>query len=179
MGFNGKVIDVSIEETSGQHNAVIKMLNYDKLYVVTAIDADKYSYIKYDTEVKAVYENQEISAQIRTIGYEIEEGKIPVTVSLDKNVLPGSKMRVVFTTGKQEKGMYVLKEAVYQDGDDFYADIKVDDDIVRVEITVGQEFVDDSDEITRSYIEILSGVEADDVLVAKRAGAGARDTDEK
>lgn len=61
------------------------MLNYDKLYVVTAID--------------------------------------PVTVSLYKNILPGAQTKVLFTTWKQEKGMYVLREAVYQDGDDFYDDI--------------------------------------------------------
>ena len=175
VDFNGKILDVVFSKEGYNQKVQVKILNYDKLYIVTSIPSEKINSIDYSSTVYVIYNDERYLSSICGIGYEIEDGELPIYVTLPEKLYPGSEVIVEFTTGVQPTGMYVSKEAVYQLGESYFADIETEDGIKQVEIKIGQEFAVSEGDHSYEYVEILSGLNTSDILVVQKIAYNAED----
>lgn len=170
-GFNGLVTDIVYEQTDNDKSVTVRLLNYDNLFIEANIEMDKIDKINYDTPVKVVFNGDEARAKIETIGFEIIDETLPVNISLPMKLYPGTPVKLIFTLEVREAGLYVPREAVYSDGEEYYVFVKDGDNLKRTQIKVGQEFSleeNQSDGVSVfEYIEILSGVSSGDTLVVE------------
>ena len=170
-GFNGLVADIVYEQTDNDKSVTVRLLNYDNLFIEANIEMDKIDKINYDTPVKVVFNGDEARAKIETIGFEIIDETLPVNISLPMKLYPGTPVKLIFTLEVREAGLYVPREAVYSDGEEYYVFVKDGDNLKRTQIKVGQEFSleeNQSDGVSVfEYIEILSGVSSGDTLVVE------------
>lgn len=173
--FNGKVVDFAVVENDNKKNISIKLLNFDALYIMTWIDQEKYKKISYDTQVKITVEGTEYDAKIKNIGFEVVGSRIPVYLVAPITALPGSSVSISFVLDVDTIGLYVPLNAVYYNGENYYAFIREDDTKKRVELKVGQEFSIGEGENEFKYIEILSGIKESDILIVEEVSDyGAR-----
>ena len=168
VDYNAKIIDIQYVITNGVRSVNIKLLNYDKLYIVSYVDADKISKITYETKVDVFIDGKSYNSKITDIGYEIIDKMVPICVDLPQNILPGAEVKLTFTLDIQKAGMYVLEDAIYKDGDTYYADIQTNDGITQTKVTVGQRFFVEEDGFTFKYVELLSGVSVDDIIIVEK-----------
>lgn len=171
VNFNGKVVEVYFQADDNTRTAVISLLNYDKLFIDAYIDKEKIDMIDYNTKVKAVVNGEEYDTSIKTIGYEITDGKLPIQIELpkSKHFLPGTEAQVTFILDTVEMGMYVPEEAVFQDGDVYYVNVETGDEYgyEQKQITVGEHFEIEENGDMQKYVEIISGVSEKDILVVE------------
>ncbi len=170
VDFDGKLLDISYEadsenSSSSLSNVTITVLNYDKLYIVAYIDEDKYEKIDYNTQVTVTCGTKEYEASVKNIGYEIENNQFSVEINMPTQILPGTEVSLSFVLEVEEKGLYVPKDALYNDGEGYYAYVQNGDSTEYAEITTGEEFTVEEDGTTFEYVEILSGISEDDILV--------------
>jgi cell division protein FtsI/penicillin-binding protein 2 len=170
--FNGLIADILPGYTDGVHTTTIKLLNYDSLYVLANVDVSQYQKINYSTEVKVIYNDQEYQSKIITIGCEIADKKLPVEIALPDKILPGSEVKVIFVLGIEEHGLFVSEDALYQDGDKYYANVLDDSGSswYQTQVTIGQRFSQVENGLEFKYVELLSGVGKDDILVVEKSG---------
>jgi hypothetical protein len=168
VDFNGLIVDIIYEQLESSKAVIIKLLNYDNLFISANIDIDKIDRINYDTPVKVIYNGSESEAKIITIGYEILDKKLPVSISLPEKMYPGTPVKLIFTLGVQKAGLYVLEDAIYQDGENYFADIENGTETKQVKLTIGQRFSVEEGEVVFKYIEILSGVSKDDMIIVEK-----------
>ena len=162
-----KIVDVYYEKTDKNNNAVIVLLNYNKLYIETSISSSKINSINYNTPVNITINGQEYTSSIDLIGYEISDDLLPVQIDLPKNCLPGTKVNITFILDTTENGLFVPEEAIFQDGEKYYANIEDGDSTKQVELKIGQRFEIEEEETTFKYIEIISGASEGDVIVVE------------
>lgn len=168
VDFNGLILDILYDKNDSGQFAVIKLLNYDAVYIIADVEMDKIDRISYTTPVKVIYDGQEYDAEINTIGYEIIDNKLPIVIYSPLNIYPGTPVKVNFTLEVQNEGLYVPKEAIYQDGEDYFAYIERADETEQVKLTIGQRFSVEESDVTFEYVEILSGVSEKDTLVVEQ-----------
>jgi len=104
---------------------------------------------------------------IKNIGYEISEKKLPIQIYMPECFLPGTDAKVTFILGVEEMGLYVPEETLYQDGDDYYANVGNEEESRRVKVMVGQRFSIEEGGNEFKYVEILSGIKEGDVLIVE------------
>lgn len=169
VDFNGQLVDITYEKTSADESTVtIKLLNYDKLFIQTEIDIDKYEKINYDTKVFVTYDDNEYESKITGIGYEIADKKLPVKVGMPDKFLPGTEVKVRFILDVHDAGLYVPEDAIYSDGDNYYANILEEDDTTRqTQVLIGERFSETDGDHTFKYVELLSGVSENDTIVVE------------
>lgn len=168
VDFNGLILDVLYERNDSGQSVIIKLLDYDAVYIMADIDMDKIEKISYSTPVKVIYDGQEYDAEINTIGYEIIDKKLPIAISSPIKIYPGTPVKVNFTLGVQNAGLYVPEDAIYQDGEDYFANIESKDGTTQIKLTVGQRFSVEEGGVTFEYVEILSGVSENDTLIVEQ-----------
>ena len=168
LEFNAQVIGIGYCVEESKRIAAIDLLNYDKLFIVAEISAEQLSSISYDTIVDVKIGSETYSSSIIEIGYEIVDGQTGVCVKLPTTALPGTVVKLQFILDVVDKGLYVPAEAVYQDGDLYYANVFVDGIVQQRQLMVGQFFSVVEEGIQREYVEILSGAKENDVLVVEQ-----------
>lgn len=168
VDFNGRILDILYEQNDNEKSVIIKLLNYDAIDIVANIEMDKIDKIDYKTPVKIVYQGQEYDTEINTIGYEIIDKQLPISISSPVKMYPGTPVKVIFTLDVQDGGLYVPEEAIYQDGDGYFANIEGEYETEPVEVVLGQKFSVEEDGTIFRYVEITSGVKEDDVLVVEQ-----------
>lgn len=175
VDFNAQLVDVEYIETENVRSAVITLLNYDKLYIAAQIDKDRISKITYDTPVEVVIDGQSYKAKITDIGYEITGGFVDIFISLPAQVRPGTAADIIFTLDIKTAGLYVPKSAIYHDGENYYADVRTAGGTEQRKITVGQFFTVEEGSSSFEYVELLSGVSENDVIVVEQIdGTGSK-----
>lgn len=168
VDFNGLITEIVYEQTENDKSVVIRLLNYDKLFIVANIEMEKIDKINYNTPVKVIFNGSEAEAKIDTIGFEIIDETLPIKISLPMKLYPGTPVKVIFTLEVKEAGMYVPIEAVFSESEQYYAYIEAEDGLKKTQITVGQQFSTEEDGNFFEYIEILSGVSSEDVLIVEK-----------
>ncbi len=166
-----KVLDISYSINDNIRSVAMKLLDYDKLYIVAQIDADLAGVITYDTPVTVNINGNDYETGIKEIGYEISNGKIDIEVILPVNALPGSDVDLLFVTDTVSAGMYIPADALLIEDDRYFLNIQKDDklkEIEKTEIRIGQYFTLDDGE----YVEILSGVNEGDIALIEYYVAG-------
>lgn len=166
IGFNAQL--VGVEYNREEDECVLTLLNYDKLFIAVQIGSDRISDITYDTPTEVIIEGKSYQAEITDIGYEISNGKVNVLISLPAQVRPGTAADIVFTIDKIQTGLYVSRDAVYREGEEYFADVKTDKGIEQRKITVGQFFSVEQDGSNFEYVEILAGVSANDIILVEQ-----------
>lgn len=173
VDFSGFVVGIEFLKNDNTKTADIKLLNFDKLYIVSSIDASKINQISYATEVILNVDGKDYYSSINDIGYEFADNKLPINIDLPINLLPGTKVKVTYILDTINHGLYVPEEAVFLDGKDYYANLQVNNGLQKVKIVVGQHFSVEEDGVEFKYLEILSGVnEGDNLVVEKVDNAG-------
>jgi|GEM_PF-458574 len=170
VDFNGLITDIVREKSDTTQSVAIRLLNYDALYITVQTDLSKYAEINYDTSVNVIYKGQKYASEIVAIGWEVINNKIPVKVALPIKLLPGTDITVEFVLSVQKAGVYVLEEAIYQDGGHYYANVSNGNDSSvtrRAEVTIGQRFELEEDGHVWNFVELISGVNDGDVLVVE------------
>lgn len=162
-----KIIDVYYEKTDNKNTATIVLLNYDKLYIETSIDSNKIESINYKTPVNLVINGEEYASSIKFIGYEIIDDLLSVQIDLPQNCLPGTKVDITFVLDTTDAGLFVPEEAIFQSGEEYYANVEDGDSIKQVEIKIGQRFETEEEGTIFKYVEIISGVSENNVLVVE------------
>ena len=167
--YHGRLLNVSEAEEDYNKIANIELLNYDNLVVQTNIDSKNIDKINYDTTAKMSYLDQTYDAKISEIGHVISDESLPVILSCEHTLYPGSKVKVTFVTGIQQDGMYIPSEAVYheQDDDVDYVLVEKNNEIIRKVIKTGTVFSVDENNNTFSYTEIVSGLSREDRIVTQ------------
>lgn len=160
---NAKVVDI----WEGDEKAIITLLNYDNLYAVMQIEADKLTKIHYNTPVEVVINGQSYSSEIKCIGYEVSHGMVDVYVTIPEKVLPGSEINAVFTLEVKAEGLYVSANAVYSDGNGYFGFVETSDGYTKAELVVGEYFIIEENGNKFAYYEILSGISAGDTLIVE------------
>lgn len=166
IGFNAQL--VGVEYNREEDESVLTLLNYDKLFIAVQIGNDRISDITYDTPTEVIIEGKSYQAEITDIGYEISNGKVNVLISLPAQVRPGTAADIVFTIDKIQTGLYVSRDAVYREGEEYFADVKTDKGIEQRKITVGQFFTVEQDGSNFEYVELLKGVSANDIILVEQ-----------
>lgn len=90
-----------------------------------------------------------------------------IRITLDKTLL-GTPVQISFILDVADGGLYVPAEAVYQDGDSYFANVLEGETVVQRRILAGQFFSAEEDGVLREYVEILSGAEEGEVLVVEQ-----------
>lgn len=178
VDFSAKLIETEYVTEGYNRKAVIRLLNYDKLYIVTNVKEDKINKLSYDTEVDVQINGKTYSSKVINIGYEIVDKEVPVSIALPENVLPGTNVKITFVLDIQKAGLYVPQAAIYQDNDTYYANVLSNGGVKQKKITVGQNFSVEEDGNVFEYIEILSGVSEGDTIVVEQidaTGAGIKE----
>lgn len=154
-------------------SADVLLLNYQNLYISAFLSADAYDKVRLDTRVVALINGAEYETHFLHIGYEIVDGSIPVKVALPCAALPGTECEVVFHPDIRHFGMYVSSSAVYEVGGSNFVYVRSErDDARQVSVEVGQKFAVVKGGQTFEYIEIVSGLSEDDVLVVEQINDG-------
>lgn len=167
-GFNAQLVGVEYNSWENTSSAVLTLLNYDKLFITVQIGSDRISDITYNTPTEVIIEGKSYQAEITDIGYEISNGKVNVLISLPTQVRPGTAADIVFTIDKIQTGLYVSRDAVYREGEDYFADVKTDKGTEQRKITAGQFFTVEQDGSDFEYVEILAGVSANDIILVEQ-----------
>ncbi len=168
IGFNAQLVNIEYNREENESSAVLTLLNYDKLFIAVQIGSDRISDITYDTPTEVIIDGKSYQAQITDIGYEISNGKVNVLISLPARVRPGTAADIVFTIDKIQAGMYVSRNAVYREGEDYFADVKTNNGTEQRKITVGQLFTVEQDGSNFEYAEILAGLSANDIILVEQ-----------
>lgn len=168
VDYCAQLVEFKYVTENYNRKAVIRLLNYDKLYIVAKVSAEKLEALSYDTEVELRIGKERYPSKISEIGYEIIDKAVPVRLDLPVYCLPGTEVKISFVLDVQEAGLYVLKEAVYQDGDAYYAKMLVNGEVVQRELKLGQFFSVEENGNTLEYVELLSGASKGDVFVLEQ-----------
>lgn len=89
--INARVLEIGTNESGAE----ISLLNYDSLYAVLQIKAERLSEISYDTKVEVEIDGKKYPSQIRDIGFEVSGGNVMLAVSVPPKVLPGSEVNAI------------------------------------------------------------------------------------
>lgn len=165
--FNGKIVAIKYTDEE-ELTAEIEILNFDKLFIATNVNADRISQISYDTVVEVRIDGAAYPSEVMDIGYEIVDGGVTVLIKTPINTLPGTPVQISFILDVTDGGLYVPAEAVYQDGDSYFANVLEGENVVQRRILAGQFFSAEEDGVLREYVEILSGAEEGEVLVVEQ-----------
>ena len=168
VDYNGLVTDIYNGKLGNGYITTISLLNYDKLFINSEIPLSEYKKIAYNTPVTVKYDSEDYPSSIRTIGYEIKDDKVPLTVNMPTSMLPGTKLKLVFTTDIQESGLYINEDAVSTDGTDYYALLESGDGNHQVTIKTGQHFTREENGVTWKFVEIISGLKEGDVVISEK-----------
>lgn len=155
---NCRLVDVQI----ARDMATIVLLNYDQLYIETAVGLDKLEYLNLYTMVSLhsrAYDAVISDGSIINIGYEVENGQIPVIIKTKERMLPGTEVKVIFSATRNVPSLYVLKEMLKQDSDGYYLEIfKGDGTRERASVEIGDYFTTYQGDTPTEFVEILCGV---------------------
>ncbi len=155
---NCRVVDVQISKD----RAIINLLNYEKLFIETAVGLDKLEYLELHSEVSIRSHTGTDSAfegSIFNIGYEVENGLIPVMIRTSERLLPGTEVKITFTTTRDIASLYTLKQMLKQDSDGYYLEIlKENGERERANVVIGEFFLSYQGDIPTEFVEILSGI---------------------
>ena len=166
--FNAQIVDIKYHSEDGTRFAVVSLLDYDELFVVVNVSEDKIDKITYETKSRVWVNGQAHNSEIINIGYEVEGNSVPVCVDPPVNVRPGTEVKVVFSLDVQTAALYVSADAIYQDGEFYYANVKTSAGTVQKKVSVGQFFSVEEDGNVFEYVEILSGVSKNDTLIVEK-----------
>jgi hypothetical protein len=155
------------EEDIAYQRVTIDLLAYSGLSVLTQVDVATLSQITYETSVKVIYDEKEYSAEVTTIGYEAQAGKVAVQVSLPLRLLPGVDVKVSFELDTVDHGMFLPEEYVFSLGDKSFVLLEVTGGgTQQTEVTLGQAFdMDGGNGHEYPYVEVITGVKEGDVVL--------------
>ena len=150
-----------VQITFKDQQAVLTLLNVDRLQVPVKIPYKQLRDINYLTEVTVSFEGKSLPASIESIGYQIDAKQIDVILgTTGAELLPGNEVTAEFILGERENCMFALKEAIGRDPDGsafVYVQLS-DGEYVRQNIVCGEEFTMQENGHEWTFIEILSGI---------------------
>lgn len=163
MSFNGRLVEHNIND----NYARLIFLNFEKQYIESQVDVEKLTLLKAGDEVslQVVYSDTAMSdcfkGTISLLGYTVNDNrKVPVRITTDRRLLPGTVIRTTYTVTKKAPSLYILKQLLQQDSDGkYYLEIeKSDYSREKREVEIGETFTSYNNNTQTEYIEILSGV---------------------
>ncbi len=170
--FNGRLIGYRVDETN--EVLTLELLDYDALCIRTTVEEAKIEQISYDTPVRIIYGSKKIESKIEYISYIIEDGRVEILVSIpeSQHLLPGQELKLEFVVGSKEMGMYLRSYAVLFDfdGSAYCLAYNEEGTLQKRPLVVGDTFTVESDGYLFEYIEIISGVEPDEILTIESVG---------
>ena len=171
--FNGRLIDFRFDPDD--ETLMLELLDYDSLCIHASIDAGKLNRIGYNTPVKVLRGRKKYETKVTYIGYEIEGGSVDISVALPEELklLPGEDAELEFIVGGTDKGMYLPSEAVFRDfdGSAYCLTYGENDELIKRPLVVGETFTVEEGDYLFEYIEIISGVEPDELIVVETIDA--------
>lgn len=161
--FDGKCI--SIENNKGDIS--IRLLDYSKILVLTAIDYEHYKKINTDTKTTVSVDNKEYNATINYIDYNLGENGISVYIKInDSSFFPiGLPCQITFELGKEKEALMLSKSAIIENGSDYYVykETESGKELTKIEI-YGFSTIEE-DGLKQEYARIKSGLKDGDVAV--------------
>lgn len=161
-----KIVDIEYEEKSVHFS----LLNFDKLYITAPVDINKLNMLSLDT--KATYiididgEDEVYDADIFNFGYEVNDNKVDVFLNTKQELLPGTDVKVTFSFTSETESLYILKQMLMMDGDQYYVLVENEDGISeRRNIEIGEFFEEYNDGEKIEFVEVLDGVKLGEKLI--------------
>lgn len=161
-----KIVDIEYEEKSVHFS----LLNFDKLYIIAPVDINKLNMLSLDT--KATYtididgEDEVYDADIFNFGYEVNDNKVDVFLNTKQELLPGTDIKVTFSFTKETESLYILKQMLMMDGDQYYVFVENEDGTSeRRNVEIGEFFEEYNDGEKVEFVEVLDGVKLGEKLI--------------
>ncbi len=162
---NCRLVDVQISKDM----AIIDLLNYEKLFIETAVGLEKLEHLDLHSEVSIRSHTSTVAAyegSIINIGYEVDNGLIPVMIRTSERMLPGTEVKITFTTTRDIASLYILKQMLKQDSDGYYLEIlKENGERERANVEIGEFFLSYQGDTPTEFVEILSGVSEGSTII--------------
>lgn len=162
---NCRLVDVQISKDM----AIIDLLNYEKLFIETAVGLEKLEHLDLHSEVSIRSHTSTVAAyegSIINIGYEVDNGLIPVMIRTSERMLPGTEVKITFTTTRDIVSLYILKQMLKQDSDGYYLEIlKENGERERANVEIGEFFLSYQGDTPTEFVEILSGVSEGSTII--------------
>lgn len=155
--------------TNRNNKITVSVLNYSLLYVTVNLPYEIYTQLSYESEVSVKADNKIYSADIKKFGSICVDDYVETQIKFAGYIMPGKKVETEIFLGRTDEITYINSDMVTTIGGisycNVYSDVTGTPIINEQEIITGDTYnvVDDGNKFT--YIEILSGLSKDDIVV--------------